>query len=603
MFRRLSVVVLSAIIFVGVSGGCAYLGTWVVHGQVLEAMTDWAVAGAEVSVGDSVTQTEQPYHLTGVIHDAWNGAPVARAIIRVNGLAGGSDAVGRYSVPLVETSLGENKYLSCEVEAPGYLPWRQEIRYVNPQPGNVSLDIALTPDMATETVQVAVAQKVVWPQGTVAGPAGTAPQVVLQPYALQGVVRDAVTRAPLPRALIYLNDGTIVAADDTGAYRLPTLPNNPVLSVKAGGYRKATFDFDSRAVTPADAGLLAPCAQNPAINGQTTAASDPLCLDINLAPATIKGLYIPFGLLSRPERVRELVDLVDRSELNAFVVDVKSDRGLLAYPSQVPLAIQLGVGGDRKGWMTLKELLALAREKQIYTVARIVVFKDDPLAHGRPDLAVVRGDGTLWKDLEGLAWSNPFREEVWEYNIGIAKEVAALGFDEVQFDYIRFPSDGDVNAIVYRSDVNTLETRTKAIHTFTWRLTDALRPYGVFTSADLFGLTLWVEQGSDMNIGQRVDDIAPFMDYLCPMVYPSTFRTGNLGYRKPDDYPYEVVYRSIKIGQRRMPAWTKVRPWLQAYWYDVSQMIVQKQAAADAGVMGWTFWNAGGVYPEGLFPK
>jgi hypothetical protein len=209
-------------------------------------------------------------------------------------------------------------------------------------------------------------------------------------------------------------------------------------------------------------------------------------------------------------------------------------------------------------------------------------------------------DGTVWTDGEGLGWGNPFREEVWNYNIAIAQEVAALGFDEVQFDYLRFPSDGDIGAIVY-AEVNSSETRTAAIHEFTRRVTEALRPYGVFTSADVFGLTVWVDPESDMSIGQRVIDVAHHVDYLCPMVYPSTFVSGNLGYADPSAHPYEIIYRSQEAAKERVPASTRVRPWLQAYWYTLDQMQTQKQAAEDANASGWTFWNAGAVYEEALF--
>ena len=149
-----------------------------------------------------------------------------------------------------------------------------------------------------------------------------------------------------------------------------------------------------------------------------------------------------------------------------------------------------------------------------------------------------------------------------------------------------------------------IEVRTHArreMVDITRRVTDALRPYGVFTSADVFGLTVWVDPESDMSIGQRVIDVAPFVDYLCPMVYPATFRSGNLGYADPSAYPYDVVYRSQGAAEARVPPSTRVRPWLQAYWYSLDEMLLQKQAANDAGAPGWTFWNAGGVYDEGLF--
>ena len=212
----------------------------------------------------------------------------------------------------------------------------------------------------------------------------------------------------------------------------------------------------------------------------------------------------------------------------------------------------------------------------------------------------MREDGTVWLDGEELGWANPFHEEVWDYNIELAKEVADFGFDELNFDYIRFPSDGDVNAIVYEEE-NTLETRTTAIREFMTRLSESLRPTGVFVSADVFGLTLWVVPDSDMHIGQRVIDVAPQVDYLAPMVYPSTFGPGNLGYDNPSTEPYNVVYRSQEQAETIVPPYVKVRPWLQGYWYTLDEMQLLKQAALDSDSTGWSWWNAGGKYDSDLF--
>jgi hypothetical protein len=418
-------------------------------------------------------------------------------------------------------------------------------------------------------------------------------EVTMRPYAMQGVVRDGDTGQPVPGAIVYAED-QILDADDAGFYRIPELASHSQITIKAPGFHKATLSLQAGTTSLPSLDVRAtPCAQDPPTPG-------PLCLDLALTPFGARGLYIPFGLLSQPDTMRQLLDLIDRTQLNALVVDVKGDRGYLAYDSQLPLAVELGVSSGREGWMTVQELLIEAGARDIYTIARIVVFKDHPLAFGRPELAVGRADGTVWTDGEGLGWGNPFRGEVWDYNIAIAQEVAALGFDEVQFDYLRFPSDGDIGAIVYAEE-NTLETRTAAIREFTRRVTDALRPYGVFTSADVFGLTVWVEPESDMSIGQRVMDVAPLVDYLSPMVYPSTFRAGNLGYADPSAHPYDVIYRSQEAAHSRVPSSTRVRPWLQAYWYPLDQMLLQKQAADDAQASGWTFWNAGGVYPEALF--
>jgi hypothetical protein len=417
-------------------------------------------------------------------------------------------------------------------------------------------------------------------------------EMALRPTVLRGMVRDIHSGLPITGALIYLGEA-ITAAGDDGAYELGDLPPEPTLIVKASGYRKEKLTLGPDTASDLSSSLI-PCSKSP-------------CLDIALTPFEAKGLYIPFGMLSKPEKVTELIDLVDRTELNAIVVDAKSDRGFLAYRSQIPLAIEMGVGGERKDWLSVKELLKLCQDKDIYTIARIVVFKDHPLAHARPEWAVKRADGTIWLDREGLGWGIPSRQEVQDYNIAIAKEVAALGFDEVQFDYIRFPSDGDITAIVY-DEKHTRETRSATIRAFMERLTAALEPFGIFTSADVFGLTVWVAPYSDMGIGQRVQDIAPYVDYLCPMLYPATFESGNLGHDNPVLYPYDVIYRSQLEAAKRVPVTTKVRPWLQHYsldgvLYGPEQYQAQRQAADESGSCGWTFWNAGGQYNEEFFEE
>jgi hypothetical protein len=409
--------------------------------------------------------------------------------------------------------------------------------------------------------------------------------LALRPTSLRGVVRDASTGQPIAGALIYLDDRVLVA-DENGIYFIPDLPEQPTLVVKAAGYRKERV----AAWQPANP-LLVPCAD-----------STVPCADLMLTPFKVKGIYIPFALLSLPDRMQALIDLVDRTELNAIVVDIKGDRGGLAYTSQIPLAQELGVAVG--GLMDLKEFLRLCDERGIYTIARLVIFKDSPLALGYPDLAITRADGTVWADSKGQGWVNPFCQEVVDYNIAIAVEVAQMGFDEIQVDYVRFPSDGDVADIVYEDVEFNMENRTAAINGFLEQLRAALRPWQVFISVDLFGLTVSVSPASDMGIGQRVDDIAPLVDYLCPMIYPATYISGNFGFEEPANHPYEVVYRAMQDALRRTE--TKVRPWLQHYSWKVTYGLMvfqaEKQAAEDAGSWGWTFWNAGGRYDyEELF--
>jgi len=429
-------------------------------------------------------------------------------------------------------------------------------------------------------------------------------EVNLSPAGLQAIVRGADTGQPLPQTSIYLGD-SYFRTDDNGFFALDSLPVAPTrLMIKAAGYHRTYAQLSQTGIQTYDPPPFAgadgrwltatPCSQTPQPGGLP-------CFEVTLQPFQAKAIYVPLHYLRSRERMLEYLDFIAATELNAIVVDVKGDFGFIAWNSDVDLVQQ--VGADEwftDSWMPLDEFIAEARARNIYTIARIVVFKDNPLAYGKPDWAAVTEDGSVWLDREELGWANPFREEVWDYNIELAKEVAEFGFDELNFDYIRFPSDGNVGAIVYEEE-NTLETRTSAIREFMTRLSESLRPYGVFVSADVFGLTLWVVPDSDMRIGQRVIDVAPQVDYLAPMVYPSTFGPGNLGYDNPSDEPYNVVYRSQLEAEKIVPPYVKVRPWLQGYWYSFEEMAQLKQAAIDSTSTGWAWWNAGGKYDENLF--
>jgi len=435
-------------------------------------------------------------------------------------------------------------------------------------------------------------------------------EVTLTPAGVQGVVRGADTGLPLAQATIFLGDSSF-RTDDNGQFVLEALPATPTqLMIKTAGYHRTYAQLSQTGIFtasnseeftfPATEGrwlTTAPCVETTLV--ETTSVLP--CLDLTLEPFEAKAIYVPFRFLGSRQRMIGFLDFIAATELNAIVVDVKGDFGFIAWDSQVELVSEVGADGLFKDtWLPLDEFIAEAKVRNIYTIARMVVFKDDPLAHGKPEWAAVREDGTVWLDGEELGWANPFRQEVWDYNIELAKEVAAFGFDELNFDYIRFPSDGDVGAIVYEEEP-TLETRTAAIGQFMGQLSQALQPYGVFLSADVFGLTIWVSPESDMRIGQRIIDIVPHIDYLAPMVYPSTFISGNLGYDDPSAEPYGIVYRSQEQAETLVPSNVKVRPWLQGYWYSLDEMRLLKQGAIDSQSTGWTWWNAGGKYDIELF--
>ncbi|MDO8688398.1 MAG: putative glycoside hydrolase, partial [Dehalococcoidia bacterium] len=212
----------------------------------------------------------------------------------------------------------------------------------------------------------------------------------------------------------------------------------------------------------------------------------------------IRGIYMTYFSAASQEYRDHVFDLLENTSLNAVVIDVKGDRGYVAFPTQVELAQEIGAQ-DYLTMRDIADLMASFKARHVYTIARIVAFKDDPLASARPDLAVHnRRTGGLWTDNEGLAWTDPFQPEVWDYNIAIAVEASRKGFDEIQFDYVRFPTDGDVDGAVF-SQPSTQETRQSAIQGFLAKARQALKPMGVKLGIDTFGYTAW--RDDDMGIG------------------------------------------------------------------------------------------------------
>ncbi|MFN8455947.1 MAG: putative glycoside hydrolase, partial [Anaerolineae bacterium] len=229
----------------------------------------------------------------------------------------------------------------------------------------------------------------------------------------------------------------------------------------------------------------------------------------------LKGLYITYyGMGSETHRARAQ-ELLENTELNAIVMDVKGDFGVLPYTSTVQTALDIGAGNvpmiqDWAAWMDW------FKARHIYTIARIVVFKDDMLSSAKPEWAVLDSvTGGVWHDGEGLGWVDPSREEVWDYNIALAVEAAQLGFDEIQFDYVRFPTDGKISRATFAVE-NTEDNRVAAISGFLARADEALSPYPVKLAADVFGYTTWRED--DMGIGQKIEKLAPYLDVLSPML-------------------------------------------------------------------------------------
>ncbi len=387
--------------------------------------------------------------------------------------------------------------------------------------------------------------------------------------AYSGRVVDATTHRPIADAIVTLG-GRELRTDRDGRFQIEGAGDR--LGVRAYGH--------VRAFVPA---------------GQVAAGQD-----IALEPFTPKGLYLSFFGVGHSGIRTAATRLIEETELNAVTIDVKGDRGMVAYKSTVPLTAQVGAQ-DIITVRDMKALLDTLHDKHIYTIARIVVFKDDKLALAHPELAVRRRDGSIYRDRERLAWADPFRKEVWDYNIAIAVEAARHGFDEIQFDYTRFP---DAPGLVF-SAPTTRENRVAAINGFLGAAREALAPYNVFLAVDIFGYVGW--NLDDTHIGQQLEDLPAIVDYISPMLYPSCFQFGIPGYRIPVEHPYEIVHLTLDNALRRtqIPA-VRFRPWIQAfrdYAFDrrefgARQIRAQIRGAEEFGSDGWMLWNPRNQYTD-----
>ncbi len=314
-------------------------------------------------------------------------------------------------------------------------------------------------------------------------------------------------------------------------------------------------------------------------------------------PQNVKGIYVNFLTLGEG-KFSELIELVESTEINAMVIDLKDDQGSLTYGrTQVPWAVEAEARGRFIEDPT--DFMAQLAEHHIYPIARIVAFKDSLMAQHRPELALLNSQGELWRDGGRQYWLDPYNKEVWKYVVALAREAAELGFREIQFDYVRLPSDGNLRDIVYPALDDTAVNMV--IPLFLRYARASLAQYDVEISADVFGLV--TSDPTGMGIGQHLESMAAEVDLLCPMIYPSHYGPGNLGIPDPDSAPYDTVYRSIYDALHRLERAgldTAVRPWLQSFTirhvYRAEEIRAQIQAAERLGVHEFLLWNNGNFY-------
>lgn len=472
--------------------------------------------------------------------------------------------------------------------------------------------------------------------------------VALRPTTIRGVVRDERTDDPIPGITVMLiaSDGQSrsVMTNGEGEYTLDDVPENGTVTVVFEGVTVGSrelgtdpeLDFEirqdvltgritdsegqpvsgaevsigeARVETDPQGAFRIPAVpeegtvvvRKPGFVDHTGELPESLVFDAQLEEFRIRAIYASAHTTASDELWAEMVQIADETVVNALVVDLKDSTGHVFYDSQVPMVDQLGAESVLFDVETrLKEM----QDKDIYSIARIVVFEDPLLAEQRPDLAIKDATtGGVWTTWDGLAWVNAHEREVWDYNIAIATEAARLGFDEIQLDYIRFPSDGLLENADYGTDYAGA-TRLDAITGFLAQMDTALEPTGAFLAVDIFGLTMWDDD--DGGIGQNFAAIAPYVDVVCPMIYPSHFYPGDLGLDIPNNHPYEVILWSLQNGAEKLPeAAHKLRPWLQDFSYGEgieygdAELAAQIQAAEEFGGNGWLIWSPNNVYHTG----
>jgi len=574
----------------------------------------------------------RPNTVGGAITDAYSGQPLAGALVKASAtLSATTAADGRY------TLVGVPESFTLTISAPDHEQVSQNLKQA------VAFDTALRPNTLVGVVTdrysnqpvtgatVKVGDKLSVRTGSdgtyrlTGVPANATVQfgadgyagltqplekmitldVVLRPDVLKGALVDSKTGAPIRNATVMSmttlgSDAVATKRIDNsanGTFQLDGLPEQGFIQVLAPGYRKAVIEVKPGSVPST----------------------------IKLDPFFSKSLYVTAAVAANHDLLMKFFDTIDKTELNAIVIDLKSDLrddlGVVYYDSQVPIVKELKTSQPR---MDLPAILAEAKKRGIYTIARVAIFShDNQLAEAKPEWAAQDAtNGGVFADYPGPGihydWLDPWNRNVWDYNIQLSVEAAHMGFDEVNFDYIRFPSlefgAADKDRLkLSKPDATTEEKYANIVEMLT-QSQAAINTAGAYLSVDVFGVVAW--EPSDL-IAQDIGRMGEHTDYVCPMVYPSHFWPGALDFGNPAQHPYEIVLDSLQKGAKQMVGKrAMLRPWLQDFtltWVPKDQIVeygpnevrAQIKAAEDFGQAGgWMLYDSANQYTvEALNPK
>lgn len=322
----------------------------------------------------------------------------------------------------------------------------------------------------------------------------------------------------------------------------------------------------------------------------------------------IKGIYVP-ARTAGSDKINNLINMTDNTEINAMVIDIKDDHGRISYAIDCDQVNKIGAATDTIP--DIKALVKKLKKKNIYLIGRIVAFKDPYLAKKRTDLAIKNSDGTLYKDSNGECWVNPYNKKVWNYLVDIATQTALEGFDEIQFDYIRFSTSKGISKANLGNEAVDKSKET-IITEFTKYAYGKLKPLKVAVSADVYGTIIASDVDAKL-VGQNFVEMSKYLDYICPMIYPSHFGEGNFGIQYPDQEPFKIISKVLSISASKLKDIPKkqhravVRPWLQdftASWikhhidYGGEEIREEIEGVYSVGYEQWLLWNSSCNYSK-----
>lgn len=349
------------------------------------------------------------------------------------------------------------------------------------------------------------------------------PTILMSSYV--GTILDKKTHKPIIGAQISDSRHSVIS-NNKGEFYIKS--SEDLLHIKAYGYKP--FHFNSK------------------IKHKT----------FNLIPINVKALYLNFWSASNnSKKLKNILKIIKKTEVNAIVVDVKNENGSTLFLTSFAQANNYGAYKKRTN-RDIKSFMNTMKKYNVYTIARIATFKDELQAVNNPSYAIKDQNNTIWRNLSNIGWVDPFDIRSHNYAVSLAEEAAKVGFDEINFDYVRFPAKKN---LCY-SQENNESTRIQAIENFLNLAKKRLRKYGVFISVDTYGTLCWVK--NDSNIGHTIPSLAKYADYISPMLYPSGFSKGSFKFKYPSERAYSVVYRSIEKIKETLDA-KRIRPWLQHF--------------------------------------